>query len=148
MSPPRPIAQPPGEFAHMVEDCVNIGHDVMAVDPHDRSLGRPQRHMKGGTPFSDIDLFPAKHRVDSRPQARFFGQLQEELDGFIRYAVLRIIQEDAHGFYREALAAPGVIGEKRSQMDPTNGLVVRLESLPRLPFRRCLHAQVLLWLSH
>jgi hypothetical protein len=57
----------------MVEDRVNIGHDIMAVDPHDRSLGRPQRHMKGGTPFSDIDLSPrniaSRHAATPRSSA-------------------------------------------------------------------------------
>ncbi len=35
MSQPRPVAHPLGEFTHTAEDRMNIGHDIMAVDPHD-----------------------------------------------------------------------------------------------------------------
>ena len=78
MPQPLSITQPPGEFAHMVEDRVNVGYDIRAIDPHDRSLGRTKRHMNRGTPFSNIDLLPAEHRVAPRRDTALFRKPQQK----------------------------------------------------------------------
>jgi hypothetical protein len=44
--------------------------------------------MKGGTPFSDIDLFPAKHRVAPRRDAALFRKPQQQPQRLLGDAVL------------------------------------------------------------
>ena len=49
--------------------------------------------MQNGSLFRHIDLFPAEHRLDARPQACFLCQLEEQSDRVIRDAMLRVIEK-------------------------------------------------------
>ena len=85
--------------------------------------------------FSVMLIFsPSEHGVDPRSQAGFLGQFDEQLEGFVGDAVLRVIQEEAHSLGRHPLAALGVIREEISQMQFPDLLVVGLEGLPGLAF--------------
>jgi hypothetical protein len=44
------------------------------------------------TVFRDVDLLAAEHGVNALAQAGFIGELQEQLEGFVSDAVLRVIQ--------------------------------------------------------
>ena len=46
----------------------------------------------------------------------FLGQLQEQLEGFVGDAILRVIEVDARSLERHPLAAPGIIGEQFAEM--------------------------------
>jgi hypothetical protein len=64
--------------------------------------------------------------------------LQEELESFIRDAILRIIQVEAHRLGRHALAAIGVIRKEFSEMELADILMMGFKSLPCLTFsERC-----------
>ncbi len=72
---------------------------------------------RAGRPvFRDVDLVTPEHGVDALAQAAFLGQLQEELEGFVRDAVLRVIEVDARGLSRQTLAAVGIIREELAEM--------------------------------
>src|ERR1700678_154444 len=86
--------------------------------------------------LGEVDLVAAKHRIDVRAQPRFLRQLQKKLEGFIRDAVLRIIQEDARALGRQPFATCRILGKKLSQMRVLDWFVVSLESLPRLSLRK------------
>ena len=58
----------------------------------DAPFGRPQRHVQDGSVLGDVDLLAAKHGVDSVSQPAFFRELQEQLQGFVGDAVLRVVE--------------------------------------------------------
>ena len=67
--------------------------------------------------FSVMLIFSPRNMASIRDsQARLFGQLDQELEGFIGDAILRVVQEEAHRLRRHPLAAPGITGEEISQM--------------------------------
>ena len=86
--------------------------------------------MQDGAVFGDVDLFAAKHGVDARLQARFLGQLQEQLERLIGDAVLGVIEEDAGGLRRQPLAATGIFGEQVAEMHVAHLLGVSFQGLP------------------
>jgi hypothetical protein len=72
--------------------------------------------MQDGTIFRDVDLVTLKHGVDTRTQARFLCQLQEEPEGFVGDTMLRVIEVETHCLSGQALAACGIIREELPQM--------------------------------
>ena len=72
--------------------------------------------MQDGPVLGDVDLLAPEHGVDPRAQAGFLGQLQEELEGFVGDAILRVVEEEAHRLGRHPLAALGVICEELPQV--------------------------------
>ena len=95
---------------------MDLRHHVLAVDDDRCSFRRAQGHVQDGPVFRDVDLLASEHGVDPRAQAGFLGQLQEELEGFVGDAILRVIEEEAHRLGRHALAARGIIREELAQM--------------------------------
>ena len=64
--------------------------------------------------LGDIDFLPAKHGVDSFLQARFLGEVQQQLKSFSRDAVLRIIEKDPQSLGSHPRAAFGVVRKELS----------------------------------
>ena len=85
---------------------------------------RAQGHVQDGPVLRDVDLLAAEHGVDPRSQAGFLRQLQEELEGLVGDAILRVIEEDAHGLGRHPLAALGIIREELPQVQFPDCLMV------------------------
>jgi len=109
-----------GELSHLVEHAVNLRHYVLAIDDDGRAFRRTQRHVQDGAILRDVDLLASKHRVDSLAQAALLGEFNKQPEGLIVDAIFRIIQEDAGGLCRHALAARGIIRKKFPQMHVTN----------------------------
>ena len=105
-----------GEFRHLIEDGVDLGHDVFAVQHNRFVFGRAEGHVQHGAMLGEVNFVSAKHGVDLRAQARLLGQLEEEAESLLRDAILRIVEEDTHGFGGHALAALGVFREQASEM--------------------------------
>ena len=82
----------------------------------DAPARRAQGHVQDGALLRDIDFLAAKHGVDPLPQAGFFRQLKQELEGLVGDAILRVIEEQAHRLGRHALAAFRIGGKKFSEM--------------------------------
>ena len=113
---PCAAPDPVGEVGHLVQHGVNLGHHVLAVDDDGRRSRRAQGHVQDGAVFRDVDLVAPEHGVDALAQAAFLGQLQEELEGFVRDAILRVIEKDARGLSRQTLAAVGILREELAEM--------------------------------
>jgi hypothetical protein len=80
--------------------------------------------------FCEVNLLPPEHGVDAHPQAGFLRRLQEEPEGFVGGAGLRIIEVEAHRLGRHALAVCGIIREELPQMQLPDLLIVGGEGLP------------------
>ena len=108
----------------------------------DASSRRAQGDVQDGAVLGDVDLLAPKHGVDASAQAGFLGQLQEELEGFVGDAVLRVVEVEAHGLGRHTLAAFGIIRKKLAQMQLTDTLMVSGESFPCLTLREWFYCWV------
>ena len=127
---PGAAAHAVAEVRHLVEHGVHLGHHVLAVDDDGGAARRAQGHVQDRAIFRDVDLLTPEHGVDARAQAGFLGQLQEELEGFVGDAVLRVIEVEAHGLDRQALAACGIIRKELAEMQFPDLLMVGREGLP------------------
>ena len=128
---PCAAPDPVGEIGHLVQNGVNLGHHVLAVDDDGRRTRRAQGHVQNGTVLREVDLVTPEHGVDLPAQVAFPGQLQEKLEGFVRDAILRVIEENARGFSRQTLAAVGILREELTEMHVPDSFVVGSEGLPR-----------------
>ena len=79
---PLAAANAIGEGGHLVEHRVHLRNHILAVDDDGGSFGRAQGHVQDGALLGGVDLLASKHGVDARPQAGFFGQIEEKLDSF------------------------------------------------------------------
>src|SRR5216683_4286854 len=129
---PSPGAAPHAvrEVCHLIQHCVYLGYHVLTIDEDCFLLWGAQSHMEDRAILRNVNLVPQKHSLDAFAQARILSQCQEQPQRLIRDAVLRVVQVDASGFEREALAAPRVISEERSEVKVPNLLVMFLERLP------------------
>jgi len=59
---------------------VDQRHNVYSIDENLLSNWSAQGHMQNLSLLGDVDLFPAKHGVDARPQSGLLGKLQQELN--------------------------------------------------------------------
>jgi hypothetical protein len=77
----------------------------------------------------------AERGIDARAQAGFIRESQEELEGFVCDAILRVIQVQADRLGRHTFAAFSIIGEELSQMQVAHSLIMRREVIPRRAVR-------------
>ena len=54
--------------------------------------------------------------VDSVGKTGFLGKLEQQLERFVRYAILGVIEVEAHCFCTQTVAAPGIVSEQLPQM--------------------------------
>jgi hypothetical protein len=66
----------------------------------------------------------------------FFGQADQQLEGFVGDAILRVIEIEAQGFGRKTATALGILCKELSQMRFTDLFVVRPELSPCVTFDR------------
>ena len=109
---------------------MHLGDDVGAVDLDVLAFGRAQRDVQDGTVLGHVDLLAREHRVDAGPETGGVGQRQEEADGLVGQAVLRVVEVQAVDLEGEPLAARAVLREQLAEVHVLDRLVVRLERLP------------------
>ena len=131
---------------------MHLGHHVLAVHDDGFALWGAQGHVQDGPLFGDVDLLPAKHGIDTGPQAGFLGQLQEELERLVGDAVLGVIEVDADGLGGQALSAFGVVREELSEVQFPDHWVMGFEGLPRRALSEwcdvCGHARSPSWVCN
>ena len=118
-------------------------YHIFAVDQDRLSFRRPQGDVQNGAFFGRVDLLPAKHRIGPRPQSRFFGELQQQLQRLIGDAVFRVIQVDPRRLGSQTFASPGIFREQLPHMEALDLAVVRGKRIPAWSLRqgrcRCSH---------
>ena len=119
-----------GKVGHLVQHGVHVRHDVLAVDSDLLIPRRAQRHVQHRAVFGDVDLIPAEHRVDALAQAALLGEIEQQFERLVGDAVLGVVQVQAGRFNRQTLAALGVLGEQRPEMNVAHDFIVRRQGLP------------------
>ena len=114
-------------------------HDVLAVDEMDSPSGARSATCRTAR-FSVTLIFSPPNMASIRcAQARFLGQLQQQADGFVGDAVLRVIEVDAGGL--DASVARRAWGRQRiAGADAIRRIfsIMGLQSLPRFALREWL----------
>ena len=131
------------EVSHLVQDGMDQRHDVYSIYENLLLFRSSQSDMQDCPLLGNVDLFPAKHRIDARPQAGLFGEFEQQPNGLFGNAVLRVVEVDADRLNGEALPALGVLREQCFQIQVS---ILRGVSSKRLPGRamskgcnRCCH---------
>ena len=119
-----------GEGGHLVEDGVDFGDDVFAVDFDGFGFGGAEGDVEDGAVFGGVDLLAGEHGFGVLLEAGFFGELEEEGEGFVGDAVLGVVEEEAAGFGGEAGAAGGVGVEEIAELLGADGFGVLLKGFP------------------
>ena len=86
--------------------------------------------MEDGAILGGVDLLAGEHGFAVGAEAGFFGELDEELEGFVGDAVLGVVEEEATGFSVEAGAACGVGLEEVAKLLGSDGFGVLLQCFP------------------
>ena len=90
-----------------------------------------QRHVQHGTAFTGINRITIEHARAPAGQAARLRQLQQQLQGLIRNAVLGVIDEQRPGVECEALGALRIGGEQVAHMHIAQAVLVGVQGLPR-----------------
>src|SRR5438270_435865 len=69
MPPPGAAADAIREVGHPIEDCMDLGYDILAINHEGCASRSTQRHVHDGPPFRYVDLLSAEHSVDPPAQA-------------------------------------------------------------------------------
>ncbi len=86
--------------------------------------------MQGRPPLGQVDRLAAEHGLDPRAQLDRARQVQEQPQGLVGDALLRVVEVEAGALGREALAALGIRGEEIAQMLAADVGPVRFQRLP------------------
>ncbi|KAG5455398.1 MAG: hypothetical protein BJ554DRAFT_5199, partial [Olpidium bornovanus] len=138
---PDPLARadPIGGGAHLGEDALDVGHDVLAIDVDGRGAvpDVAQRDVQHGAALRDVDLLACEHGVAVRHQAGLPRELEELGEGVLVDEVLAVVKQEAGarvraGKFDGKLAEPGrVCGEQVPHDEAApGGVVVCLQRLP------------------
>src|SRR5262245_48087364 len=92
VSLPLTAANPVRELRHLVEHCVDVWYDVLAIDKDGCSSWRTQSDVQHSAVLGDVDPVAAEHRVDALAQTGLVGQFSEQPHCFFRDAVLRVVK--------------------------------------------------------
>ena len=80
------------EFAHALQDAVDFGHDVFAVND-DGGIGAvAQGDVEDGAVFGGVDFFAVEHLLHTLGYAGFASKLGQQGHGFVADAVFGVIQ--------------------------------------------------------
>ncbi len=85
---PRAAAHLVHESGHAVQHLVYLRHYVVAIHLDAPVHGRAQGRVQHRAILGHVDLVAPKHRQDVLFQIRLVGQVQEQVNGLVRDAVL------------------------------------------------------------
>src|SRR5262245_56041199 len=74
---PLPATNTVTKRGHLIEDGMNFGHDVFAIERDGCIIRSTQGSVQHGAVLGNIYLLPAKHRLNSFAQVALRCELQE-----------------------------------------------------------------------
>jgi hypothetical protein len=127
---PLPAPHALRERRHAVQHPVDVRYDVVAVHEDRLAARRAEGDVEDGAVLRHVDPVAAKHRVDPLAQAAVAGERDEEPDGLVGDAVLRVVEEEAGALGGQALPAAGVAREQVAEVLGAVLLEVLLQGFP------------------
>ena len=119
-----------GEGAHLLENGVDFGHDILTVH-FNGSVGTiSQGHMKNGSVFGNVDFVALEHLLDEGFDLAVFRQLEEKLQSLVGDEVLGKIDQHCFVGPFEALKAVGVDAEELLEVSGVELPFVFLQGFP------------------
>ena len=115
---------------------MHLRHHVDAVDHERRATRHAQRDVQDRTVLGHVDVVAAEHRVDALAEARLDREVEQQPEGLVGDAVLRVVEVQPGGLGREAGAPVGVVGEELAQVAGGQPGVVQREGVPGRGLRR------------
>ena len=109
---------------------MDLGHHILTINGHGCASRRTQCDVQDGPVFREVDFFAPEHGVDPRAQAGFLRQLQEELEGFVGNAILRVVEVDPDSLGRHPLAASEIVREELPEVQVPDFPIVGIEAIP------------------
>ena len=123
-----------GEGIHLVQDLVDVSHDILAVDDERASLsGRTaQRGVQDGAILGGVDVVATIHGGTTLLKTHGAAEVSKQLDGLVGDEVLGEVEVQVGRIKGELLDAVGISREPILQADALGlqGVKVVLECLP------------------
>ena len=119
-----------GKRCHFVQNLMDRGDDVLAIDHDFLAARRAQGGVQDGAVFRDVDLVAAKHGIDPLAQTALSGQADEQFECLLRDSVLRVVEEDSAGLGRQFVPALRVGGKKFPQVQSGHLRMMRFKGFP------------------
>jgi len=101
-----------GELAHVREDGVDAGHDVLAIDVNGAIGSVAEGDVKNGAVFGDVDLVSAEHAIAPFLDFGLSGKIEKKAQGLVGDAVFGKIQENVVEAEGELLKSLRVLSEE------------------------------------
>ena len=95
---------------------MHLRHHVGPVDDQRGSLRHAQRDVEHGAVLGHIDPLPGEHRIPVPLEPGLLGELEQQAQGLVGDAVLRVIEIEPGGLGPQPLTARRVLGEELAQM--------------------------------
>ena len=131
MALPAAAAQPIGEIRHLVQNAMDLGNHVLAIDlDARRRAARAERHEAPRASPMTLILSPRNMASMRWRKPRVLGQPEQQLQRLVGDPVLRIVEIDSGTLGRQSLAALRILGEELPQMQPLHLLMVGLQRRP------------------
>lgn len=113
---PLSAAELVGEGAHRVEDLVDVGHHVLAIDDQ-LGVGRQaQCRVQDGAILGGVDVDAGEHRVALVLETGLTGQAEQQLQRLAQHAMLGVIDVQIADVDGQFAASIGVGREDLPQM--------------------------------
>ena len=115
---PLAAPHPVGEPAHLVEDGVDRGNDVLAVDFDALVARRAERDVEDGAVFGDVDVLAGEHRIAELLDAGAASpSADEHAQRLGAHPLLRVVDVEVARGHGEVGAALRIGREQLAQMD-------------------------------
>ncbi len=118
------------EFPHVVEDGIDLRHDVLTINQNRVVRSIAQRDVEDGTILGDVYFFAPEHPVPPAFDVAAPGQGGQQLHGLARDPVLRVVNENVLKLCRKIFETFGIFFKEPSHVNPGTGLPVLVQRGP------------------
>src|ERR1700761_7896791 len=91
---PRAAADLLRELLHVVEDCVGLFDNALAIDGHGLVCDVAEGNMVDSSVLSEVDLVSFKHLIPQLFDVGFFGKVDQKVECLLSDEVLREVEKD------------------------------------------------------
>ena len=127
---PQTAVNATDQFGDLVQDAMDLGDDVMAVDQQAATNRATQSRVQCGAAFRSIDLLTVEQVGDGLLQTGLLGQLNQQFEAALIDQVFRVIQQQPAAVERKSLVAPCIRCKGLAHAEPGHLGTMLLQGLP------------------